>query len=95
MPVVWIPGLLRSLTHGQSSVVVPGSTVKEVIENLEERFPGMKERLMDGERLRADISVVVDGETSYLKLRHPLKAESEVYFLNAISGGVQATESTS
>jgi len=87
LPVVGIPSLLRELTNGESSLTVDGNTVQDVIENLESRYPGLKERLCDGERLRPSISVVVDGNISILKLRHRLEASSEVHFVIAISGG--------
>ena len=33
---------MRKLTGGRETVVVPGSTVREVIKNLEAEYPGMK-----------------------------------------------------
>lgn len=87
MPVVGIPSLLRELTGGQASVSVDGETIRDVIENLDHLHPGMKERLCDGDHLRPSISVVVDGSTSTLKLRHRLTEASEVHFVMAISGG--------
>ena len=64
-----------------------GDTVRQVIENLEKLYPGLKERLYDGDRLRPSIAIVVDGHTSALKLRHQLKESSEVHFVVSISGG--------
>jgi molybdopterin converting factor small subunit len=87
MPVVGIPSLLRPLTNGQKSLPVEGETVQRVIENLEDQYPGIKERLCDGDRLRPSISVIVDGHTSTLKLRHRLRESSEVHFVISISGG--------
>lgn len=87
MPVVGIPSLLRDLTDGQTSLAVQGETVRQVIENLEDRYPGIKERLCDGDRLRPSISVIVDGYTSTLKLHHRLHESSEVHFVISISGG--------
>ena len=87
LPVVGIPSLLRELTHGQHLIAIEGTNVREVIENLENYYPGIKERLCDGERLRPSISIVVDGFTSDLKLRHQLNEASELHFLVAISGG--------
>lgn len=87
MAVVFIPSLLRDLTGGVESLSLPGSTVREVIDQLEQRHPGVKARLVDGERLRPEIAVVVDGAVSRLRLRHRLKDGSEVHFLPAISGG--------
>jgi molybdopterin synthase sulfur carrier subunit len=80
--------LLREVTGGQEQVRVPGSTVREVIQHLEERFPGIKARLCDEEdRLRPGIAVTIDGQISRLRLRQPLAETSEVHFLPAISGG--------
>jgi len=92
MAVVWVPALYRDLTGGATTVSVPGGTLREVIANLEARFPGMQERLFrEGEeRLRPGIAVVVDGETVRDRasvLRRPLAETSEVHFLPAISGG--------
>lgn len=87
MPVVGIPSLLRNLTNGQKSLSVEGNTVQRVIENLEDQYPGIKERLCDGDRLRPSISVIVDGYTSTMKLRHQLHESSEVHFVISISGG--------
>ena len=87
VPVVGIPSLLRDLTNGQKSLSVEGATVQRVIENLEDQYPGIKERLCDGDRLRPSISVIVDGYTSTLKLRHRLHESSEVHFVISISGG--------
>ncbi len=87
MPVVFIPALLRDLTGGVESLEVPGETVREVIDRLEARYPGVKERLYDGDRLRPGIAVAVDGAISRQRLRHRLEAGSEVHFLPAISGG--------
>lgn len=87
MPVVWIPSLLRELTYGKKTLSIKGDTVREVIENLDSEYPGIKERLCEGDRLRPSISIVVDGHTSTLKLRHRLHESSEVHFVIAISGG--------
>jgi molybdopterin synthase sulfur carrier subunit len=92
MAVVWIPALYRDLTAGEATAVVPGETVRELIENLEARYPGIKARLYreDGERIRSGVVVVIDGivirQRSRL-LREPLTDTSEVHFLPAISGG--------
>ena len=87
MPTVWIPPLLRELTDGQETVTVPGRTVGEVIQALEERFPGIQERLCQGNRLRPGITVTVDGVLGTKGLREPVAEESEVHFVPAIGGG--------
>lgn len=87
LPVVGIPSLLRDLTNGQRSLAVEGDTIRDVIDNLDKLYPGLKERLCDGDRLRPSIAIVVDGHSSTLKLRERLQESSEVHFVISISGG--------
>ena len=87
MPTLFIPSPIRDLTGGKASVVVAGSTVRETIQSLEAEHPGVKERLCDGEKIRPNISVMVDGQVSHLKMREKLTRDSEVHFVIAISGG--------
>ena len=87
MPIIFIPAPIRSLTEGNVSVVVAGSSVREALEALEAQYPGVKERLCEGERIRPNISVMVDGQVSHLKMREKLREDSEVHFVIAISGG--------
>jgi molybdopterin synthase sulfur carrier subunit len=88
LPVVGIPSLLRDLTNGQRSITVEGDTIRDVIDNLDQLYPGIKERLCDGDRLRPSIAIVVDGHASTLKLRERLRESSEVHFVISISGGI-------
>jgi len=87
LPVVWIPALLRDLTGGRASVPAAGATVRELIADLETRYPGLQARLCAGERLQPGLAVVVDGQTSALQLRQPVTEASEVHFVVIISGG--------
>jgi len=87
LPTLWIPTPLRDLTQGKSSVTVTGATVREAIESLELQFPGIKERLCEDEKIRPNISVLVDGHVTPLKIRERLQETSEVHFVVRISGG--------
>lgn len=87
MPTIFIPAPLRDLTGGKASVVVSASSVREAIQSLEAEFPGIRDRLCEGDRIRPNISVMVDGQVSHLKMREKLSEESEVHFVIAISGG--------
>jgi sulfur-carrier protein len=88
VPTVYIPALLRTLTGGRASVEVEGATVRQVIDNLEEAWPGMRDRLLDGGKLRPNISVAVDGEVTPMGLIEAVGPASEVHFIAAIKGGV-------
>lgn len=87
MATVYIPALLRELV-GRDQVEVEGATVRQVIENLDHLHPGVRERLIDGSRLRTNVSVAVDGEMTPLGLLAEVEPQSEVHFVQAISGGV-------
>ena len=87
MPVVHIPGLLLSLTGGAQEAEVTGSTVEQLIEQLDRRYPGIKQRLIEGDQLRAGLSVFVDGSIRREGLRSEVSPQSKVYFIPAIAGG--------
>ncbi|MBM3949694.1 MAG: MoaD/ThiS family protein [SAR202 cluster bacterium] len=87
MAVVFIPSLMQNLTKGQSKVVVPGKMVREIINNLDAQYPGMKDRLVDKFRIRSNINVAIDGEITPMGLLGEVKEDSEVHFLPAIGGG--------
>lgn len=78
---------MRPLTGGRAAVPAAGATVQAVIDDLETRYPGLKDRLCAEGRLRPELTVVVDGQTSPLKLRQPLTEASEVHFVLTLSGG--------
>lgn len=87
MPCAFIPPALRSLTDGQAEVVVDGATVRKVIDALETRFPGVKQRLCDGDRLRTGLIVTVGSAVATQGLRAAVKPDDEVHFTPALGGG--------
>jgi sulfur-carrier protein len=84
---VWIPSLLQSLTAGEDKVVVSGGTVGEIIDHLEARFPGVKDRLVQGDEIRPHIAVAIDGDVSPEGLEQDVQESSEIHFIPALSGG--------
>lgn len=87
MATVFIPASLRALTAGRNSVEAAGATVRQIIEDLDRSWPGLRDRLMDQDRLRPNISVAVDGEVSPLGLLEQVPESGEVHFVFAIKGG--------
>jgi molybdopterin synthase sulfur carrier subunit len=89
MPEVWLPPKLQRLTGGQDKLQVEGQTVREIVDNLEQAFPGMKAELYYEEEdvLMPGIAVIIDGETSQLGLLERVREDSEVHFLPALGGG--------
>ena len=87
MARVWIPPLVRDLTGGRETADVPGATVGQVIEALEQQFPGVRGRLCPNGVLRPGLAVIVDGQVGRLGLLEAVGPDSEVHFLPAIAGG--------
>ena len=84
MPIIAIPALMRSLTNGEDSVTISGTTIREVIDNLEIRYPGTKEKLCEGDRIRPGISVYVDGILTRVAMHERVDADAELHFLPAM-----------
>ena len=87
MATVWIPSLMRDLTAGQETLDVPGRTVGQIVEALDAAYPGLKDRLCEGNRIRPILAVHVDGRVAQLGLLESVGEHSEIQFLPAVSGG--------
>lgn len=87
MPRIFIPPLLKTLTGGVDEFRSTATSVRGAIDELERRYPGVRERLCDGDELKPGLNVAVDGHVSALGLLQRLEGESEVHFLPAIGGG--------
>ena len=86
---VRIPTILRTYTGGEKVVSGEGSTLAELIENLEANHPGIKERLIDGSDLRRFVNVYVNDEDVRFTggLETKLDDGDEVVVLPAVAGG--------
>ena len=87
--IVRIPAPLRTLTQGKDEVSATGSTVGDVIEDLEKRHPGIKDRLLDEKGVRRFVNVYVgDEDIRFLDgLKTALKAGDSISIVPAIAGG--------
>lgn len=78
--------LLALFPEAEREVEISARTVGEVIAALDERWPGMRDRLCDSTpRVRRHINVFVEGQRASLDT--PLRRGTKVYILTAISGG--------
>lgn len=87
---VMFPVQLRKLTDNQDSVRVEARTIADMVAELEGRFPGMRERLLDGAGgIRKFVAVYVNGDdVRFLQdLQTPLVDGDEVSIIPAIAGG--------
>ncbi len=87
--IVRIPAPLRTLTGGADEVTAAGGTVGEVIEDLEKRHPGIKDRLLDDKGVRRFMNIYVGEEdVRFLDgLKTALKAGDQISIVPAIAGG--------
>ena len=87
MALIFVPSLMQSLTDGKQRVEIGGANVRQIIDNLEQEFPGFKDRVVEDSRVEPNISIAVDGEITPLGLIQKVSPDSEIHFLPAISGG--------
>ena len=91
MPVqIRIPTPLRKLTHDEEVVETSAETIGDAITDLESRYPGLQERLLDDDgQVRRFVNVYVNEEDiRFLQEKEtPLKDGDEVSIIPAIAGG--------
>jgi molybdopterin synthase sulfur carrier subunit len=87
--IVRIPTPLRTLTGGADEVTASGATVADVIEDLERRHPGIRERLLDDRGVRRFVNIYVGEEdVRFLDgLKTALKSGDQISIVPAIAGG--------
>jgi molybdopterin converting factor small subunit len=92
MPRLHIPSLLQDLTGNVDQVdvnIAPDTqvSVRELLNELDRRYPGFAERLLYEGDLMPGMAVFVDGEQSRLGLREKVGAASDIHFIPPVSGG--------
>ncbi|HEX7406263.1 MAG TPA: ubiquitin-like small modifier protein 1 [Candidatus Binatia bacterium] len=87
---VRIPTPLRRFTANAEEVGVSGSTIGAVVEDLERKFPGLKERLCDEQgRVRRFVNIYLNGDDIRFlnSLETAVNDGDEVAIVPAIAGG--------
>ena len=90
MPSVRIPTPLRKLTNEIEVVQTAGSNIGEVLEHLDQAFPGLKERICDDAgNVRRFVNIFVnDEDIRFLEDKStPVKETDEISIVPAIAGG--------
>jgi molybdopterin synthase sulfur carrier subunit len=89
--MVRIPSPLRRITNGQDKASAEGQVLREVIDSLDDQYPGIKERLCDDQgELRGFVNIYVNGEDiRFLDgLNTPAKSGDEISVVPAVAGGI-------
>ncbi len=86
---VRIPTILRTFTGGEKAVQGDGSTLLQVIDDVEVRHPGLKNRLVEADSLRRFVNVYVNDEDVRFTggLGAPTADGDVVVVLPAVAGG--------
>lgn len=86
---VKIPTILRTYTDGEKTVSGAGSTLAEVIDDLESRHAGLKNRLVEDDGLRRFVNVYINDEDVRFSggLSAPVSDNDVVVVLPAVAGG--------
>jgi molybdopterin synthase sulfur carrier subunit len=90
MATIRIPTPLRKYTQNQEEVQVPGGTVEQVLAALEQKAPGIRERICDESgKVRRFVNIFVgDEDIRFLdNLKSEVKDGDEVSIVPAIAGG--------
>ena len=89
MITVRIPTPLRTLTGGNEQVEVEGATVREAIEALERKAPGIRDRLLDDKGVRRFVNIYDNEEDIRFldNLDTQVKEGDAVSIVPAIAGG--------
>ena len=72
---------LRDLTEGVADMELEAATVRRLIKQLDERYPGMGERLSEGTSVSINGEIIADAEYE------DLPDGAEVHFLPTLAGG--------
>ena len=89
MTRVRIPPTLRTETGGARDVEAGGGNVRELLDDLMDRFPALKNQLLEDGEIASFVNVYVEGEDVRTKdgLETPVRAGGTVILLPAMAGG--------
>jgi sulfur-carrier protein len=89
MKTVRIPPTLRAETGGERQVTATGGTVRELLDDLISRFPGLRSQLVEDDEIAPFVNVYVEGEDvrTLDGLETPVQDGDTVILLPAMAGG--------
>jgi sulfur-carrier protein len=87
---VRIPVQLRALTNGEEVVTASGRSVSEIIEDIDGKYPGVRDRICEADgKVRRFVNIFVNEEDIRFldNLQTPISENDEVSIIPAIAGG--------
>ena len=87
MATIFIPAQLRELTAGVEQLEMDVHNVRAVINQLEQRFPGIRDRLCQQDQISPSLQISIDSVITSRGMIAKIQPNSEVHFIPAIAGG--------
>jgi molybdopterin converting factor small subunit len=86
---VRIPTPLRSHTDGKDTVSAEGATIKDVLDDLDRKHPGLRDKLVDDRGVRRFVNIFVgDEDIRFMDgIDTAVKDGDEISIIPAIAGG--------
>lgn len=86
---VIVPTLFRILTRGEKTVSAQGGSVAEVLDHLDQQFPGLKAKLVQGDQLQRFVNLYVNEDDIRFAqgLQTPVRSGDSLTVLPAVAGG--------
>ena len=90
MTTIRIPPTLRTETGGERQVPAAGDTVRELLDDLMNRFPGLRTQLVEDDDIAPFVNVYVEGEDvrTLDGIETEVRPGSTVILLPAMAGGI-------
>jgi molybdopterin converting factor small subunit len=84
---VLLPSQLHAYSGGVSRLEASGASICEALDDLDQRFPGIKFRIIDEQdRIRPHMRIFI-GQSAARDIRLPLADGDELLIFGALSGG--------
>ncbi len=87
MATVFIPAVFRPLCGGAEQVQADGRTLRQLIDNLDAKHPGLKAQLVVDDAIRPGLAIAINDEMSSGGLVDAVPEGAEVRILPALGGG--------
>lgn len=92
MAVVHIPVIFRGPTHGEARVETSAATIGACFDAVEDRFPGLRELVIDADSgaIHRFVKITLNGkllDRTPATLDSPVSASDEIEIIAAIAGG--------
>lgn len=90
MPTVKFTSALKRFFPAIRDTAASSGTLREVLREMEAAYPGLRSYILDEQgNLRKHVNIFIDGEmiADRTALSDPFKENSEIYIIQALSGG--------